>query len=127
MVRYLVRRLLLGIAVLGGISFLSFWGVASRINPLWTLILDRNYAQERAKIAKRAHLDESVVHRYWLWIKGIVTGGDSGHTVLTNSPIWPPIWAGLSQTAQSSGRARRRLRSMRRQTPARGSSNGFAT
>lgn len=30
----------------------------------------------------------------------MVTGGDAGHTVLTNSPIWPPIWTSLFQTAQ---------------------------
>jgi peptide/nickel transport system permease protein len=104
-IRYLLRRVVLGIAVLVGISFLSFWVVASRINPLWSLIFDKAYKQERARIAARAHLDDSVFHRYWLWVKGIATGGDAGHTIVTNSPIWPPVWAGLSQTAQLAGGA----------------------
>jgi peptide/nickel transport system permease protein len=97
---YFTRRLGLGAVVLGAVSFLSFWIVAAKINPLWPIILDPNYAQRRAQIAARTGLDDPIGERYWHWISGIFTGGDAGHTILTDTPIWPPVWHGLVITAQ---------------------------
>lgn len=100
MFAYFTRRLGLGAVVLGAVSFLSFWVVAARINPLWPIILEPNYEQRRAGIAARTGLDDPVAERYWHWISGIFTGGDAGHTILTHTPIWPPVWHGVSITAQ---------------------------
>jgi peptide/nickel transport system permease protein len=102
---YLSRRLALGAAVVAVVSFVSFWVVGARVNPLWQLVLDPNYAEERAKIAPRAHLDDPLLERYWLWLKGMVVGGSGSHTILTGTPIWPSVWLAMGRTAELAGGA----------------------
>jgi len=104
---YLLRRVLLAIPVLIGVSFLSFWVVASNINPLWPLLVfggnTTSTKEAIAEITKRAHLEDPLLERYWLWLKGLFSGGGLGRSILTNNPIWPPVWQALLHTGQLIG------------------------
>ncbi|HEY1366670.1 MAG TPA: ABC transporter permease, partial [Gaiellaceae bacterium] len=44
--------------------------------------------------------DDSIPSRYVRWLGGLVTGGDAGHTVVEDTPIWPPVWISLKHTLQ---------------------------
>ena len=99
MLAYLIRRVLLAIPVLFAVSFVSFWVIAGSINPLWPLLLGQQYATAE-EIAQRVHLDEPVIERYWLWLKGMFTGGGYGRTILGDQPVWPPVWNALGNTVE---------------------------
>jgi len=100
---FLIRRIVLSVVVLATISFASFWVIAAHINPLASLLIFGHGPDNERKIREitaRAHLDDSIPSRWWEWVKGMVTGGDGGRTILENVPIWPPVWQALQQTAQ---------------------------
>jgi peptide/nickel transport system permease protein len=98
---YLLRRLVPAVAVVLLLSFLGFVVFASRIDPIAPLRMQSPYPKERiARITKRANLDKPVAVRYWLWVKGIVTGSDAGHTIVEDQPIWPPVWVSLRHSVQ---------------------------
>ncbi len=105
MILYVVRRLLVAVLVMLGISFLSFYIVASRINPLWQFLHNEQGRKARALITRRAHLDQPVVVRYWHWLEGVVTGRGYGRTVVSNEPVWPQVWTALTHSAQLIGAA----------------------
>jgi peptide/nickel transport system permease protein len=101
MLVYLSRRVAGAIVVLVLLSFLSFWVMASHIDPLAPLRMQSPYPAERiARITKRAHLEDSIPSRYARWVRGVVTGGDAGHTVVEDTPVWPPVWISLRHTLQ---------------------------
>jgi peptide/nickel transport system permease protein len=98
---YLLRRLVPGAFVVVLLSFLGFWVFASRIDPLAPLKMQSPYPKERiARITERAHLDDPIPVRYWIWVKGIATRSDAGHTIVDDEPIWPPVWVSLKRSVQ---------------------------
>ena len=90
MLSYALRRLGLGAIVLVAVSFLTWLVFAVSLNPLWQFF-QTPHAPEVEAIRVRAHLNDPVVWRYWLWLKGIFTGKGLGRTVVSNEPVWPQV------------------------------------
>ncbi len=88
--RFLVRRLGLGVVVMATVSFFTWLVFATALNPLWSFF-QTPHAPEVLAMRKRAHLDDPVVVRYWLWLKGLFTGRGFGREVVDNSAVWPQV------------------------------------
>lgn len=99
MLNALLRRILLGIPVIIGVSFASFWVIAGHISALWPLLLNPLAAPLRARLTAKYHLDEPLPVRYWLWLKGLFGHEGFGHTVITNTAIGPEIGSALAHSA----------------------------
>lgn len=96
-----MRRLIPAALVLVVVTFFSFWAFATRIDPLTPLRFQTPYPKAKiALITKRAHLKESIPERYGRWLGGLLTGGDAGHTIVSDQPIWPPVVQSLKVSAQ---------------------------
>lgn len=76
MVRFLLRRLVVLLATLLVSSFLIYGALyVAPGNPVATLFGPRSPTPETLKIVEaRYHLDEPFLVRYWLWLKGALTG-----------------------------------------------------
>src|SRR5919198_3920487 len=111
MLVYLVRRLLLAALVFVVVSFLSFVLLAAPLDPL-----AKKYgpiqSPKRTADRQKFHLDDPAVERYWLWVKGTVTGtpGFVTHTVCGGrlnachqERIWPQVWTATKRTALLAG------------------------
>jgi peptide/nickel transport system permease protein len=92
---FLVRRLLLGTVVVAAVSFLSWAIFATAASPLWVFYANPNSPQA-LEVAKRAHLHDPLLTRYWLWVEGLFTGQGFGHTAIADVPVgsvvWPALW-----------------------------------
>jgi peptide/nickel transport system permease protein len=99
MVRFLVRRLALGAVVMALLSFLSWLVFATALNPLWVFWADPK-APEALAAAKRAHMHDPVLLRYWLWLKGLFGGHGLGRTVVSNTPVWPVVEPALVRSLE---------------------------
>jgi peptide/nickel transport system permease protein len=99
MLVYVVRRLLLAALVFVAISFLAFVLLAAPLDPLWQQF-GPYHGPERIAAEHKFDLDDPAVERYWLWLKGTVTGTpDVTHTVVKHYVIWPRVWTALGHTA----------------------------
>ncbi len=90
MLRFLVRRLGLGVVVMAAVSFFSWLVFATALNPVW-MFFQTPRAPAVLEIRRRAHLDDPVVVRYWLWLKGLFTGKGFGREVVDDTPVWPQV------------------------------------
>lgn len=89
---YILRRLMIGIAVLFVASFLMFILVSLSGDPLEGL--KENPHVPRATIEavrNELHLDQPLLPRYWTWLTGFVRG-DFGMST-TGQPVAPQLWA----------------------------------
>lgn len=103
MLVYVLRRLLLAALVFVVVSFVSFVLLAAPLDPLWRKF-GPSYGEARTRIAEEFHLKDPAVERYWLWVKGTITGSpDVSHTVVNHSVIWPRVWSALGHTALLAG------------------------
>ncbi len=102
MLAFLVRRLGLGALVLVAVSFLSWLIFVPALNPLWRYFGNPN-APEAVAMAKRAHLHDPLLVRYWLWVKGLFTGQGFGRTVVEQVPIGPALRVTLEHTGELIG------------------------
>jgi peptide/nickel transport system permease protein len=104
MLAFILRRLMLGAAVVVAVSFLSWMVFATALSPLWRFYANPNTAQVR-EIVHRAHLHDPLVVRYWLWAKGLFSGQGFGHTAVDNHPVGalvlPALWTSLQLIAAS--------------------------
>jgi peptide/nickel transport system permease protein len=96
---FLVRRLGLGALVVVAVSFLSWLIFVPALNPLWRSYIDPNNPQALAA-AKRAHLHDPLLVRYWLWAKGLFTGQGFGRTVVDQTPIGAELRSALARTGE---------------------------
>jgi peptide/nickel transport system permease protein len=80
----------LGVVVMLAVSFFSWLVFATALNPVWSFF-QTPHAPEVLAIRKRAHLDDNVVVRWWLWLKGLFTGHGFGREVVDNTPVWPQV------------------------------------
>lgn len=102
---YLLRRLLLAIPMLLGISLATFVALAAWLSPLWKIGASGcGLAAQKAqcppdivKLASNAHLYNHLVVRWWIWLRGLFTG-QSGRPAVARSLIWPQVWAALAHT-----------------------------
>ena len=90
MLAYVLRRLGLGAIVIAAVSFITWLVFATALNPLWGFYATP-HAPQVEEMRRRAHLNDPVVVRYWLWLKGIFTGQGLGRTVVGNEPVWPLV------------------------------------
>lgn len=97
---YVVRRLLLIIPILFGISLISFFLVRLIPGDTVTIMLGPLYSEEQAAILRaRYGLDRSLAYQYWVWISGVVKG-DLGYSFFTGQPVLRSIIERLPVTLE---------------------------
>jgi peptide/nickel transport system permease protein len=96
---YVLRRLLLAIAVFVAVSFIGFLVLSAPLDPTWRQF-GPIQSPAREALRHKHDLDDPVVERYWLWAKGTVTGTpDVSHAVFTGEHVWSQVWPALGRTA----------------------------
>ena len=91
MLRYVVRRLLLLVPILLGVSILIFaWIRALPGDPASALLGERATPQLVQEYKELYGLDESIPVQYWKWLKATV-GGDLGTSSVSRLPITQEI------------------------------------
>jgi len=87
MLRFVVRRLLLLVPILLGLSILVFgWIRALPGGPAEALLGERATASSIAQIEKQYGLDEPIYVQYWSYLKTVVEG-DFGTSIKTRQPV----------------------------------------
>ncbi|MBM7551649.1 ABC transporter permease [Thalassobacillus pellis] len=100
MISYIIKRLLISIPVLFGISILAFFLVRLVPGDTVTAMLGNNYTPERAEALRAKYgLDESVLTQYVLWLKNVLQG-DFGYSHFTNTPVLQAILIRLPITIE---------------------------
>src|SRR5579859_150988 len=89
MLTYIARRILYSIPVLVVSSFLSFVFVAEAGDPLSNLRANpRTTAGTLHQLAHQYHLDQTVVLRYWYWVKDLFNlHHPLGISLITTQPM----------------------------------------
>ncbi|GKV65892.1 MULTISPECIES: ABC transporter permease [Sporosarcina] len=102
MFTYILRRLLIAIPVLFGISVLAFFMVRLVPGDTVTAMLGTNYNEAQAEILRQKYgLDQSIIVQYGLWIMNVVKG-DLGISSLTNEPVFDILLTRLPITLELS-------------------------
>ena len=87
MLRFVVRRLLLLIPILLGLSILVFmWIRILPGGPAEALLGERGTAEQEAQIERQYGLDEPIHVQYWSYIR-TVAQGDLGDSIVTRQPV----------------------------------------
>ncbi len=87
MLRFVVRRLLLLVPILVGLSLLVFlWIRALPASPAVSLLGERATPETIAQIERQYGLDKPVYIQYWRYVK-TVAQGDLGTTIRTRRPV----------------------------------------
>src|SRR5918992_4508789 len=87
MLRFVVRRLLLLVPILVGLSILLFvWIRALPGGPAQSLLGERATAETVAEIERQYGLDEPVYVQYWKYV-GRVVRGDFGVSIRSRRPV----------------------------------------
>ena len=87
MLRFVVRRLLLLIPILIGLSILVFlWIRALPAGPAQSLLGERATPETIAQIERQYGLDKPIYVQYWRYVK-TVAQGDLGTTIRTRRPV----------------------------------------
>lgn len=94
-----MRRFALGALVMAVLSFVSWIVFAGSLNPLWEYWNDPR-VPEAVAAAKRAHLSDPVLVRYWLWLKGLFEGQGLGRTVYADIPVGPLVGSALVRSLE---------------------------
>ncbi|WP_102345104.1 ABC transporter permease [Bacillus sp. Marseille-P3661] len=100
MVMYVLKRILVSIPVLFGISILAFFLVRVVPGDTVTAMLGSNYNEEQAAILRaQLGLDQPVIVQYGIWIGNVITG-DFGYSNFTNQPVLTAIIQRLPVTLE---------------------------
>lgn len=100
MLTYLMKRLLVVIPVLFGISIISFFIVRLVPGDTVTAMLGSNYNEAQAEALRaRYGLDRSLIEQYFIWISNVLRG-DLGQSTFTNQPVSEAILQRLQVTLQ---------------------------
>jgi peptide/nickel transport system permease protein len=87
MLRFVVRRLLLLVPILIGLSILVFlWIRLLPGGPAQALLGERGTDEQAAAIERQYGLDEPLHVQYWSYVK-TVAGGDFGDSIATRRPV----------------------------------------
>lgn len=98
--RYILRRLLIAIPVLFGISLIAFFIVRLVPGDTVTALLGANYNEEQAVVLReRLGLDQPLIVQYGLWISNLLQG-DFGFSSFTNQPVLEAIMDRLPVTLE---------------------------
>jgi peptide/nickel transport system permease protein len=102
MATYIIRRLLLLIPVLLGVTFLTFALVRLVPGDVVTNMMgvtDANNAENRARILHELGLDRPLLEQYVWWL-GRLAHGDLGYSFIRRSPVIDQILHGLPVTLE---------------------------
>lgn len=87
---YIVKRLLLLIPVLIGVSIIIFTLTRMTGDPAAAYINDKMSQAQIDQIYEKYHFDEPVINQYWYWVQGIVQG-DWGWSKTAVQPVTTAI------------------------------------
>lgn len=99
MIGYIVRRILVAIPVLFGVTIINF--IIMKMapgNPVDMLVSPKLPAEAREAKMIELGLNESVVVQYWNWLKNLVLHGDLGYSMITNEAVSSIIMSRLDTT-----------------------------
>lgn len=97
---YILRRLLIAIPVLFGISIIAFFMVRLVPGDTVTAMLGTNYNEAQAEILRQKYgLDQSIFIQYGIWIMSLFKG-DLGISSFTNEPVMDLIIGRLPVTLE---------------------------
>lgn len=100
MLRYLLKRILSLIAVLVGMSVLTFWLThLIPANPARLMAGQQASAEQVAEIARKFHLDRPLVEQYFYYSKGVLQG-DFGNSMTTRRPVLADLEEFFPATAE---------------------------
>lgn len=100
MLSYILRRLLIAIPVLFGISIIAFFMVRLVPGDTVTAMLGTNYNEAQAEILRQKYgLDQSIFIQYGIWIMSLFKG-DLGISSFTNEPVMDLIIGRLPVTLE---------------------------
>lgn len=86
MIQYILRRLLLVIPVLIGVTFLAYAMLLLTGDPTTALAGEHATPEMREQVRERLGLDDPLIVQYGRFISGILRG-DLGRSVITRSPV----------------------------------------
>lgn len=85
--KYILKRILISIPVLLGISFIAFFIVRVIPGDTVTAMMGNNYNEEQATILRAKYgLDKPIIVQYGIWITNILQG-DFGYSYFTNQSV----------------------------------------
>lgn len=105
---YLLRRLAFALVTLVTVSFAAFVCFAKSLDPSGPMALSPDQRPRHA-VQAYYHLTDSVLERYWLWVKGffrhgfgqsVSTNVGPDFTVIPSPPLGPELWHAAWLTAQ---------------------------
>lgn len=87
MLKYIIKRILVALPVIFGISIIAFFLIRLVPGDTITALLGANYNEEQALILRAKYgLDEPVVVQYLIWLKNVFAG-DFGISFFTKEPV----------------------------------------
>lgn len=100
MLRYIIKRILIAIPILLGISIIAFFLIRLVPGDTITALLGVNYNEEQAAILRSKYgLDKSLITQYIIWLKNILKG-NLGVSFFTREPVWSSIMERLPVTLE---------------------------
>ncbi len=103
MTQYIIKRLLIAIPVLLGISVAAFFLVRIIPGDTVTVLLGTHYTETQAEaLRQRLGLDKPLWTQYFIWL-GQVLRGDFGQSAYTGRPVLAVIFDRLPVTLQLAG------------------------
>jgi peptide/nickel transport system permease protein len=113
MLRFVVRRLLLLVPILLGLSILVFlWIRALPASPAVSLLGERATPESIARIEKQYGLDKPIYVQYWSYLK-TVAQGDLGTTIRSRRPVTDELKERFPATIEPCSGSRSRSSSSR--------------
>lgn len=98
--KYILKRVLIAIPVLFGISIISFFMVRLVPGDTVTALLGANYNEEQAMILREKYgLDKHLIVQYGIWL-GKLFQGDFGQSSFTSQPVLVAILERLPVTLE---------------------------
>jgi len=103
MKKYIIRRLLLMVVLLFGVSMIAFFMVRLIPGDTVTIMLGARYNEEQAQILREQYgLNQSLITQYGIWIKQVISG-DLGYSFFTKLPVIETIMKRLPVTLELAG------------------------
>ena len=100
MVKYIIKRLLLLIPVILGVSILVFFVMHMFTTDPAALILGQHATQDQIEaLRKQLGLNNPIYVQYWDFLKGILQG-NFGNSLMSKAPVWDEIMARFPATIE---------------------------
>ncbi|MGH4052679.1 MAG: ABC transporter permease [Clostridium sp.] len=100
MVKYIIKRLLLLIPVIIGVSVLVFLVMHMFTTDPASIILGQHAKQDQiAALREQLGLNKPIYIQYWDFLRGILHG-DLGDSLMTKTPVWDEIMARFPATIE---------------------------